>query len=517
MDFDTHQPAGALTNADARSRLPDLAQDEERYRLVVENATDVIWTAQLHGLGKVPVGLTRAEAIDHARGAADGWRFTFVSPSVERVLGYHVEDATRRSLKEVLTPESYAVALGILAEELLVQPQPDGDANRRRLVELEVVTRQGAARWCEVSVGFLRDSEGGLAGAMGATRDISERKTAENALRESEATLRGLVANMPDLVLVVDRRATILFANRGVPGASAEQLIGNTGFSFLQPDHRDVARRALAEAFESRSVVRCEVLDVFDLWWDCRLVPIVEADRVLRAMLICADITERRLAEESLHKEQEALRHLLDLMERDRELIAFELHDNIAQHLTGALLLFESSAQFFAESPEEARQALSEGMRVLRKSIRESRRLVGGLRPPALDEFGVLPAIEHLLEENRREAGLEVELLAPDDFPRLARPLENALFRIVQESFSNIHRHSRAKRARLEINCGEGHVRLAVRDFGVGFDPGAAEQGHFGLKAIRQRARLLGGHAQIESAPGKGTCIRVELPLVRGV
>lgn len=516
MDRKAPTRSGNLTEADVRYRFPELAQEEERFRLVVENATDVIWTAQLHGLGNVPVGLTRAEAIDHARRAADGWRFTFVSPSVERVLGYHVEDAMRLSLKEFLTPESYAVAVGILAEEILVEPKPDGDANRRRLVELEVVTRQGAARWCEVSMAFLRDSEGGLASAMGATRDISERKAAENALRESEDTLRGLVANMPDLVLVVDRRATILFANRGVPGASAEQLIGNTGFGFLQPDHRDVAQRALSEALESRSVVHCEVLDVFNLWWDCRLVPIVEADRALRAMIICADITERRLAEESLRKEQEFLRHLLDLMERDRELIAFELHDNIAQHLTGAQLLLESSAQLAAESAEEARQAFGQGMRILRESIQESRRLVGGLRPPALDEFGVLPAIEHLLD-NRRGVGPEVEVLAPDDLPRLARPLENALFRIVQESLSNIRRHSQAKRARLEISCDEGHVRLAVRDFGVGFDPDAAEQGHFGLKAIRQRARLLGGHAQIESAPGKGTCIRIELPLVRGV
>ncbi len=346
---------------------------------------------------------------------------------------------------------------------------------------------------------------------------VSERKAAEHALRESESILRGLVSNMPDLVLVVDQRATILFANRDVPGASAGQLIGDTGFGFLHPEHQDAARRALGEVFESRSVVHVEVLDIFDLWWECRLVPIVEADRVLRAMIICADVTKRRLAEESLRKEQEFLRHLLDLSERDRELTAFEIHDNIAQHLTGAQLLLESSVQLEAASPEEARQAFWEGMRILRESIQESRRLVSCLRPPVLDEFGVLPAIEHLLEENQRERGPAVELLAPDDFPRLARPLENAMFRIVQESLSNLRRHSRAERACLEISFDGSHVRLVVRDFGVGFDLGGVEQGHFGLKGIRHRARLLGGRAQIESAPGSGTCIRVELPLVRGV
>jgi signal transduction histidine kinase len=179
-------------------------------------------------------------------------------------------------------------------------------------------------------------------------------------------------------------------------------------------------------------------------------------------------------------------------------------------------LLLESSAQLVTASPEEARHAFWEGIRLLRESIEQSRRLVSGLRPPVLDEFGVMPAIEHLLEENRRAMGPTIELLAPDDFPRLARPLENALFRIVQESLSNLRRHSRAERACLEICCDNDHVRLAIRDFGVGFDSGGAEHGHFGLRAIRQRARLLGGCAQIESAPGCGTCIRVELPLVRG-
>jgi PAS domain S-box-containing protein len=325
------------------------------------------------------------------------------------------------------------------------------------------------------------------------------------------------VSNLPDLVLVVDQRATILFANRDVPGATAEELVGRTGFGYLRPEHQELARRSLAEVFQSRSVAHVEVLDIYDLWWDCRLVPIVESDQVLRAMIICTDVTKRRLAEDSLRKEQEFLRHLLDLLERDRELIAFELHDSIAQHLTGAQLLLESSVQLAAAAPEEARQAFWEGLRILRESIQESRRLVSGLRPPVLDEFGVLPAIEQLLEENRQERGPAVELLVPDDFPRLARPLENALFRIAQESLSNIRRHSRAERACLEVGCDATHVRLVVRDDGVGFDPGSVEQGHFGLKGIRQRARLLGGRVEIESAPGGGACIRVELPLVRRV
>jgi signal transduction histidine kinase len=119
-----------------------------------------------------------------------------------------------------------------------------------------------------------------------------------------------------------------------------------------------------------------------------------------------------------------------------------------------------------------------------------------------------------LIEQNQREKGPEVEFVAPDEFPRLARPLENALFRIAQESLANLRRHSRADRASLELSFEGSQVRLVVRDCGVGFNPDRVGPGHFGLRGIRQRARLLQGHAEIESAPGHGTCIRVELPLV---
>jgi PAS domain S-box-containing protein len=505
-----------VMDCDALTTQQALAESQRRYRLVVENATDVIWTAELDGLRNAPAGLNQATAVEFIRKIIDGWRFSYLSPSMEHVLGYHIDDAMRLGPKELFTPASYDAAVDGLAEELCIEQQPGRDPNRRRIAELELRTRQGDTRWCEVNLTFLRDGDGRLGSLVGAVRDISQRKAAEDALRGSEATLRGLLSHMPDLVLVVDRRATILFANRDVPNASAAEIVGTTGFNYLVPEHRETARRALDEMFENRSVTHVEVLGMSNLWWDCRLVPVIESDRVLRAMIICTDITERRFAEESLRKEREFLRHLLDLLEREREVISFELHDSIAQHLTAAQLLLESSAQLQSASPEEAGHAFYEGLRLLRESIQGTRRLVSGLRPPALDDFGVLPAIEYLLEENRRARGPVVEVLAPDDLPRLARPLENALFRIVQESLSNLRRHSQTERACLEICCDECHVRLVVRDFGVGFDPSRAEQGHFGLKGIRQRARLLGGRAQIESAPGNGTCIRVELPLVRG-
>jgi len=516
MSYSPGAPHGVFNGGATASRQADDTSPEHLYRLVVEHSTDVIWTARLDGFPCPRCTRNRAEAVAWARKAAEHWRFTFISPAVERLLGYHVEDAMRLGIKEILTPESYAEAVLILADELAGRVPAD-DGPNRRLVTLEVLTRQGVSRWCEISVTFLRDEAGRLAGAVGAARDISERRAVERALRESETMLRNLMANIPDLVVVVDQRAKILFANRSVPGATVEQLIGSTGFGFLRPDYQDVARQALREVFTKRDPVRVEVVDVFDLWWECRLVPIVDAELLLCAMIVCADITERRRAEEALRKEQEHLRHMLDALERDREAIALNLHDRIAQQLAGALMMLEWSAESAEGWREGAREAFQTGVRIVRESIEDSRRLVSGLRPTVLDEFGVLPAIEHLVQLNRRDDGPEVVFIAADDFPRLARPLENALFRIAQELLANIRRHSRARHASLELGCDGGVVRLVARDNGVGFRPEAAEAGHFGLKEIRDRVRLLGGQLKIEAAPGQGTCVRVELPLVHTV
>jgi PAS domain S-box-containing protein len=344
--------------------------------------------------------------------------------------------------------------------------------------------------------------------------EVTERKSAEAALRESEATLRGLVGKMPDLVLVVDARSTIQFANREAPGATAAELVGNAGFGFLQPAYREAANRALRQVIEQGKVVHVEVLDVFDLWWSCQLSPIGTENGVTNAMIICSDITTRKLAEDSVKKEQDLLRQMLELSERDRELIAFEIHDGFSQQLAGAKMQFESAARLESVSPHEARQAFAEGMRLLQESIAESRRLVGGLRPPVLDEFGVLPAIEHLVAENARHGGPEVELVCPEEFPRLARPIENALFRIVQESLTNARRHSGADRVRVAVSFDASCARLSVRDWGIGFDPARVAGGRFGLTGICERVRLLEGHAVVDSAAGEGTRIDVELPLV---
>jgi signal transduction histidine kinase len=208
----------------------------------------------------------------------------------------------------------------------------------------------------------------------------------------------------------------------------------------------------------------------------------------------------------------EVLQDLLDIQEQDRRLVAYEIHDGLAQQLTGTLYSFQIFQQLRTRSPEEAEKAFKRGMELLTESLAETRRLINGLRPPILDEHGIVDAIDYLVCETAKLGGLTIEFEA--DFPRvrLAYNLENTLFRIAQESLTNIRKHSQSERAEVVLRRENDCVLLRIHDWGIGFDPQQVASDRFGLRSIRDRAALLGGRAEIKSASGDGTEIVAELP-----
>jgi PAS domain S-box-containing protein len=227
---------------------------------------------------------------------------------------------------------------------------------------------------------------------------------------------------------------------------------------------------------------------------------------------ITRDISDRKRSEALVLREQEFLRRLLDLQERDRQLVAYEIHDGLVQEMTGALMHLEAFKH--ADDLQQREREFDRGARLLREAVNEARRLISGLRPPVLDEMGIIAAIEYLINEIRPDAG-EIEFVHRTTFDRLVPALESAIFRIVQEALNNVRKHSQSARARVELYENGNMLRLIVRDWGRGFDPKLVSRDRFGLQGIRQRARLLGTTAVIDSTPGKGTVITVDLPLIR--
>ncbi len=226
------------------------------------------------------------------------------------------------------------------------------------------------------------------------------------------------------------------------------------------------------------------------------------------------EIADRKKAEQALREERRLLKQMLDLQEQERKLVAYEIHDGLAQHLTGALLQLQTASQMPDRNSEKANTLLETGMNLLSESVDEARRLIGGLRPPILDELGIVAAVEYLVCEQEKHIGPKIEFTHDPAMDSLSPMLKTSVFRIVQETINNARKHSQTETLRVELSLGDNNVRIEVRDWGIGFDPANIAKGHHGLQGIRERARVLGGHATIDSTPGQGTRIVVELPII---
>jgi PAS domain S-box-containing protein len=186
-----------------------LRASEDRYRLIADNVADVIWTTEFSpsALERAANGADVATAVD---AILDQWRFSFVSPAVERLLHYTADDVATNSVRDILTPASLARVRESLIDLFSQSLAGSADVSRQRVLELEFLVKGGASRWCEVATTYLHDDRGIPTGAMGITRDATQRRQAEKALRESESKLRSLFENLPDLVLLIDRDAHII-------------------------------------------------------------------------------------------------------------------------------------------------------------------------------------------------------------------------------------------------------------------------------------------------------------------
>jgi PAS domain S-box-containing protein len=227
-------------------------------------------------------------------------------------------------------------------------------------------------------------------------------------------------------------------------------------------------------------------------------------------VIIHDDVTERKAIEEKLREEERVLRNLLDLQEQERKLIAYEIHDGIVQDMIGAQMILDACRQSQSAGQEEP---LGTAVGLLRKGIDEARRLISGLRPLVLDERGIITSIEYLIAEEQQRGGPEIHFFHRVQFTRLTPLVEGAVFRIIQECLRNALRHSGSDEVEVWMQQQGDWLKLLVRDYGCGFDARQVPKERFGLEGIRRRAQIFGGTASVESHPGEGTTVRVEIPL----
>ena len=205
------------------------------------------------------------------------------------------------------------------------------------------------------------------------------------------------------------------------------------------------------------------------------------------------------------------MRKVVEAQELERKRLARELHDETGQALTSILLGLKSLEQ--ALDSDEGREGVASLRDLVVATLQDVRRLAVELRPSALDDFGLAPALERLVDTYGRQAAVPVHLEITLGDDRLPAEVETTLYRMVQEALTNVAKHADATSISILLTRTASSVRLVVEDDGAGFEPGGARDGGLGLPGMRERVALLDGRLRVESAHGKGTTLVAEVPI----
>jgi PAS domain S-box-containing protein len=284
----------AMTDALA-ANTEALRQSEQRYRLLAENVTDVIWAMDLN------------------------LRLTYVSPSVTRLRGYTVQEAMAQTLKEYLTPASLEVVKKVLAEERAIEESEGSDPSRSRTLELEQTCKDGSTVWSEIKLSFLREEDNRPVGILGDSRDITERKRAEEALRQSEERYHVLADNVPALFSYVDADGRYQFVNKRYEewfGVSATEIIGKHYSEVLGEATYGQIRERVDTVLSGQPVRYEEALAYRHggtRWVTADYVPHVDDEGEVRGFFaLVSDVSQRKRAEEALRESEERYRTIVE-------------------------------------------------------------------------------------------------------------------------------------------------------------------------------------------------------------
>lgn len=401
---------------------------------------------------------------------------------------------------------------------------------RRSFRGLEYKVKIGSeTRWVSVNGEPVFDDSGRFRGYRGTARDITRRKRAELALRASEERFHEIIESMPVAVFIKDPESRMLLMNRECErqwGIALENVQGTTGAHFYSAEELQQYLQADRAAFEGRRLIESETTIRNFLTGEVLTLralkkPVFDEHGNPRYLIgISVDITERKRAEEQLRESRELLRrlarHQARVKEEERKRIARDIHDELGQNLL-ALKLEVASIVNGPLSPDEAGGSRARlMMETVDRTIRSVRHIINDLRPAVLD-LGLVPALEWQAREFTLRTGIScrVEVAEEDRDTVLEDMQATTLFRVLQESLTNVQRHAGATQVGIGFRAAASSVSLTVNDNGKGgvtLDSGREKQS-FGLLGMRERLRLLGGVLEVSERRGGGTVLVASVPL----
>lgn len=385
--------------------------------------------------------------------------------------------------------------------------------------------KDGRKIWLSVNARAVRDEQGDIAYYEGTVQDISERKKAEEALRESEERYRELFENSKDAIYVHDmsgRYTSVNHAAEKLSGYTREELIGRHFSSLVTPEYARQVREQLCRKLETSGETTYEVELITR---QGRRVPVEVSSRLIvenglpiGVQGCVRDISERKRAQEASRTYS---RRLIEAQEAERRRISLELHDQVGQILTAVKMNLHALRK--SCSGAEILSSIEKNLSVIDEAVDQVRDLSVDLRPHLLDDFGLVVAVRWYLVRQAKNSGVAVEFvsLSLKDDDRFPAALETACFRIVQEGVTNILRHAHASCISVRLERAGDYLVLVIGDDGVGFDVKAVRAAGpttatLGLRGMEERALAVGGTLTIDSVAALGTQICASFPLSAG-
>jgi PAS domain S-box-containing protein len=383
--------------------------------------------------------------------------------------------------------------------------------------EMRLLRADGEYRWFLVRTAPLRDEQGSVVKWYGLAIDIEDRKQAES----QSATLLDAI---PQQIWSGPLDGTLDYCNerwRSYVGFGLEELRGDGWQSMLHRDDRERVLKAWQESVTNGTPYEQEErhrgVDGTYRWFLARGVPLRDAQgRIVRWYGTNTDIEDRKQAEVELRR---LSGQLLLLQDEERRRIARDLHDSTGQDLVALSTTLSQIHASIPSSNRKLRKLASQCQALADQCIRDVRTLSYLLHPPMLDEAGLEDAIRHYASGFTHRTGIDVQLEMSPRLGRMKPDVELALFRVVQESLTNIQRHSGSPLAKIGIERDSGKITLEISDKGTGISGSLRKRNEklpfgpgVGIPSMHERVKLIGGQFDIESS-SSGTTVRVRIPV----